>query len=397
MTKNHDDYKPGYSFPRDILFDENRMKCLFDKKWFFVGTRGDVPTPKDYFKFDLFNDSYFLLHGTDGVIRCIVNRCSHQSARLVNEQTGKMSASIVCPNHSWSYHLNSGELRHAPHMPADFASSEQGKSCGLHFIPLKEVGGMLFACLGENPPHEDLITMEQQISSYVNPYGLDKAGFKLAFHRREEVDANWLLVMINNRECCHCRRNHRGLMNMFHDASFGVIDDSYHEAHKAATARWDKLGLQWKEYPFDPHDCYKINRLPLKEGFKSLTFNGEAACKKCIGPFTEHEQSTLSLWFNPNAWIHFASDHISTNWVLPINADKCALYTSWIVHADAKEGEDYTEQQLTKVWEVTNNEDVTLVCSMTEGTKSDHYRPGPFSNDERFCRQFCNWYYEYSC
>jgi len=33
---------------------------------------------------------------------------------------------------------------------------------------------------------------------------------------------------------------------------------------------------------------------------------------------------------------------------------------------------------------------------MTDGANSEFYKPGIFSEDERHCRQFCNWYMNYS-
>ncbi|MFD2739623.1 SRPBCC family protein [Sulfitobacter aestuarii] len=48
------------------------------------------------------------------------------------------------------------------------------------------------------------------------------------------------------------------------------------------------------------------------------------------------------------------------------------------------------------MWKVTNAEDVGLCMSMSDGAKSDHYRPGPFSPDERHCVQFCDWIMKYS-
>jgi phenylpropionate dioxygenase-like ring-hydroxylating dioxygenase large terminal subunit len=47
------------------------MKQLFHNKWFFVGTRGDVPEKMNYLSFELLENSHFLIHGTDGVIRCM--------------------------------------------------------------------------------------------------------------------------------------------------------------------------------------------------------------------------------------------------------------------------------------------------------------------------------------
>ena len=90
------------------------------------------------------------------------------------------------------------------------------------------------------------------------------------------------------------------------------------------------------------------------------------------------------------------SDHIATNWVLPLDSFRCVLFTSWIVHKDAVEGVDYTEEHMTDVWRVTNGEDVALCESMSAGTRSKHYRPGPFSEDERFCTQFTDWYMKHS-
>ncbi len=144
-------YTSGFGFSQNAIFDEHRARRLLAQKWFFVGTRGDVPSPRDFFNFQLFDDQYFLLHGTDGVIRCMVNRCSHQSARLLKTDTGRCSASIVCPNHQWAYNLNDGSVRNAPGLGADYPNSADGKSRALRQIALVEIAGMLFACLGDAP------------------------------------------------------------------------------------------------------------------------------------------------------------------------------------------------------------------------------------------------------
>lgn len=390
-------YLTGFGFPQNAIFDDARAKRLLAQKWFFVGTRGDVPRKREFFNFQLFDEQYFLLHGTDGVIRCMVNRCSHQSARLIKADTGKCSASIICPNHQWAYNLNDGSVRNAPGLGADYPNSPDGKSRSLNQIPLVEVEGMLFACLGDDPDKTDLTEITNIIAPYTNSFGLEKGGYKLAHHHREVVDANWMMVMINNRECCHCNNNHKGLVNLFDPSSFnGAETPAYKELFQRAVQRWKSLGLPWEEQAFSVNDCARVARYPMKENYKSITFDGEPACKKLIGPFEEHESGTLSMWFNPNAWIHFTSDHIATNWVLPLGPNRCALYSSWIVHEDAVEGEDYDVDHLTEVWKVTNAEDVGLCRSMTEGAKSVYYRPGPFAPDERHCIQFCDWYMKYS-
>jgi len=370
-------YTSGKGFPSQVISDQNRMQTLFTKKWFFVGTRGDVSKPRDYFKFSLFNEEYFLIHGSDNKIRCIVNRCAHQSARLINSDIGRCSANIICPNHQWAYSLNGGELRHASGMSTEFHEAE-GENFSLDQVPLKEIDGMLFACLGKEPDEDDMNRAEAVLSPYTNPFKLgDINAYKLAYHHRETIDANWLLVMINNRECCHCSVNHKQLIKLFDPSSFnGSTSPVYEKLLKNSAARWNELGLAWQEDAFESNADVRVARYPMAEGFKSISFDGKPVSNKTIGPFAgrDYDESTLSFWFNPNAWIHFASDHIATNWVLPISANRCELYTSWIVDSDAIEGQDYTEDHMTEVWKVTNQEDVGL-CK-----------------NEKFCTQFCDWY-----
>ena len=49
-------YSTGSGFPQDVLFDQARAKRLFEKKWFFAGTRGDVTRTRDFLRFPLFDE-----------------------------------------------------------------------------------------------------------------------------------------------------------------------------------------------------------------------------------------------------------------------------------------------------------------------------------------------------
>jgi len=392
-------YKSGYGFPADVLADRARMERLFDKKWFFVGMRGDVARPRDFLKFQLFDEEYFLVHGQDGTIRCFVNRCAHQSARLVGEDSGRCGARIICPNHQWAFDAASGALVHASYMPDDFVGSCEAEEFTLTEIALRETGGMLFACLGNDEgktaPQDEMDRITEVIAPYMDPFVGAGHGYKQAYHHREIIDASWLIAMMNNRECCHCAQNHKQLLNLFDPSSFnGAHTPEYEARLSAAQARWNEKGLAWKEQAFDASENIRVARYPMGEGFKSQTFDGKLASRKLIGPFAgkEPDEGTLSFWLNPNCWVHFVSDHIIANWVLPLSENRTALYTSWIVHEDAIEGVDYRPDHMKDVWLTTNAEDVDLCLSMHQGAKSRHYKPGPFAPPEQFCKQFCDWY-----
>ncbi len=386
-------YRSGFGLPQEAIFDTARTDRLYTNRWFFAGTRGDVAAKRDWFRFRVLDEELFLLHGSDGVIRCFVNRCAHQSARLVHGDHGTTSARMVCPNHSWSYSITTGTLEAAAMMGPGFMDTEVAKCSQLTEVPCREVAGMVFATLGEESVLDDLDQVEAILAPYTDPFALDQGGYRLAHHHREVVPANWLMVMINNRECCHCQQNHKGLVELFDPSSFnGARSDSYDALVQRGVERWEAAGRAWSEDAFETHDAVRVARYPLREGWKSITFDGQAACTRLIGGWEDHDASTLSMWFNPNAWIHFTSDHIGTNWVLPIDSGSCVLYSSWIVRDDAIEGVDYDLDHLTEVWKVTNAEDVGLCKSMTDGARSRFYQPGPFGDDEQFCRQFCDWF-----
>jgi Rieske 2Fe-2S family protein len=67
--------------------------------------------------------------------------------------------------------------------------------------------------------------------------------------------------------------------------------------------------------------------------------------------------------------------------------------TKWLVHRDAVEGVDYTVDELTHVWAMTNDEDRRIVEENAFGIKSPAYEPGPYSElHEGGVIQFVDWY-----
>ena len=78
--------------------------------------------------------------------------------------------------------------------------------------------------------------------------------------------------------------------------------------------------------------------------------------------------------------------------VLPIGPDKSIVRTTWLVHPDAVEGEDYTIEGLTGVWQATNDQDRQLVEKAQRGVTDPGYEPGPYALVEDDVESFINWY-----
>jgi len=273
-------YKSGYGFPRDVYFDVERAKRLHHNKWFFVAMRGDLPKVRNYFQFTLFEESYFLVHGADGIIRGFVNRCAHQSAQLVKGHTGKCGARIICPNHQGAFDMANGALVKGSGMPDGFENTLEGKEVYLNQISVSEVNGMIFACLTPEASREDLDIIEKLTRPYLEAFNLSGSDYKLAFHEREIVESSWLSVMINNRECNHCAQNHKQLLQLFDASSFnGTMTPEYNALLSRSQKRWEERGLKWEEQAFTVSDQCRIARYPLADGFKSITFDGKSASK----------------------------------------------------------------------------------------------------------------------
>ncbi len=79
--------------------------------------------------------------------------------------------------------------------------------------------------------------------------------------------------------------------------------------------------------------------------------------------------------------------------VIPLSAGETLVRTKWLVHKDAVEGIDYEVENLTAVWNATNDQDRTLVEYSQRGAASSAYEPGPYSPfTEGLVEKFSAWY-----
>ncbi len=158
---------PGryYTTP-EILSEE--AERIFRKRWICVGRVETIAQPGDYIVVEIAGESVIVLKDQSGERRAFYNVCRHRGTRLCEATHGRLSETIQCPYHAWTYALD-GRLilaRDAEPLPAAFA-------------PL--VG---------------------RFARYNLP--------NLRTVRRIEYDvrANWKLVLQNYNECLHCPTIH---------------------------------------------------------------------------------------------------------------------------------------------------------------------------------------------
>ena len=386
---------PADLYTRPDVFDAD-IEVMFYQHWIFIGLECDVPEPGDVCVIDIGRTSIAILRDDNEQVRAFFNVCRHRGARLMpsgNSVVGK----LVCPYHQWTYELD-GKLVHAPHMGKEFDTSCHG----LKPVTIRSIGGLLYACLSEDPPAdiEDLATtMEPRLA----PYDIRHA--KIAHQMDLIEDGNWKLTIENNRECYHCSANHPELCVSFIDLDFGydpealdVEDRADAERHSALyaakIAEWEALGYPARavEHLRGHATNFRTQRLIIANAGESQTLDAKAACAKLLGAMTRKDLGDIHLWGH-NSWHHFMADHAITAIVIPLAPGKTLVRMKWLVHKDAVEGVDYDIDRLTAVWKATNEQDAHLVSLAHAGVSSYGYEPGSYSRfTEGQLDNFISWY-----
>lgn len=389
---------PGYSLDAPFYIDPAvfavDMSVIFGGHWLFAGTEAEVGEPGDYFTADFGPHSIFVVRADDMGLKAFHNVCRHRGARLLNDASGFV-ANIVCPYHQWTYSPDDGGLIHAE------ASPSLDKKCfNLKSLHVRSVAGLIFVCMAKNPP-TDFDEFAKHVQPYVQPHEIQNC--KVAMQKEIVEEGNWKLTIENNRECFHCTGHPELLRSTF--GLFGYTPDSvgdsrrgaydqYQTTHAECKKIWEDAVLPWEEIQRldDGPTGFRIERNPLAGPGESMTMDGRIASKRLLGQFTTPRLGRLQFHIQPNAWMHLQSDHAVTFVVLPVSEGKTIVRTTWLVHKDAVEGVDYSLDNLTKVWDATNEQDKFYVSLTQKGAQNPAYEPGPYAPQEYQVEKFCNWY-----
>ncbi|WP_417583880.1 aromatic ring-hydroxylating oxygenase subunit alpha [Nitrincola sp.] len=379
---NHSLEQPFYNDGRIYRLD---IQEIFEKEWIFAGMTCEIPTKGNFITLNIGENPIVIIRGAEGAVHAFFNVCRHRGSRLCVTEKGKV-AKLVCPYHKWTYELDGRLLFVGSDMSAQFDMTAHN----LKPVNVKVAGGYIFVCLAEQPPEFEAFTKE--LEHYLEPY--DTENLKVAVQSDIVEDANWKLVIENNRECYHCNGSHPELLNslqQFDDTDDPLATPEY----KALVARkqkdWDDMRVPYTLKYFGKRN--RMTRTPLLEGVVSMTMDGKPACKKLMGRITSPDMGSLRILHLPNSWNHWQGDHTIVFRVLPLGPQKTLVTTKWLVHKDAVEGVDYDPENMRKVWDATNDQDRVLAEENQRGINSIAYQPGPYSETFEFgVIDFINWY-----
>lgn len=377
----------GNSLEADFYHDQDilnlELKAVFEREWMFAGNSSEIPNAGDYLTTMIGKTGVIVTRTEEGELRAYQNSCRHRGSLICLESKGNANK-FVCPYHQWTYDLE-GSLQHAGDMNDSFDPTKHS----LIPVNLELMAGLIYICIADNPP--DFKNFRSQVEPYIAPHQPDNC--KVAFEMTIVEDANWKLVVENNRECYHCATAHPELT--FSLTSFAMPDDPtandfFSELMPRKAKDWDTLALPHK--PVNGGQEFRCIRLPFINDSLSMTVDGSLACRKLLGDLTDPDLGSVRMFHVPHNWNHFSSDYILHTTVNPISPSQTSVTTKWLVHKDAIEGWDYDIEHLTAVWKVTNDQDKTLAENNHKGTLAQGYRTGPYSNSEFMLVDFTNWY-----
>jgi glycine betaine monooxygenase A len=381
--------RPGRTLPRrfygDPALHEFDLENIWRREWLFAGHDCEIPIPGDYFTLQIGDDPILVVRGREGIVRAFHNTCRHRGSRICSAEKGSATR-LVCPYHNWSYELD-GRLLFARDMGASFDRAQHG----LKSVRCESVGGDIWICLAEHAP--DFKSFLTTVGPYLAPHDLSSA--KIAAESTIVENGNWKLVWENNRECYHCRANHPELCRTFPETPTvtgveGGVSDPLIAEH---WQRCEAAGLP-SRFALSPDGQWRATRMPLLRGAVSYTMSGQAAVRRSLSEhIAEPRIGSMLLFHYPSTWSHLLGDHAITFRVLPLGPKQTQLTTKWLVHRDAVEGVDYSIDDLTAVWNATNDQDRRVIEENQRGVSSPAYEPGPYSPvHEGGVIQFVEWY-----
>ncbi|MGP9642502.1 aromatic ring-hydroxylating oxygenase subunit alpha [Halomonas sp. AOP30-A1-24] len=376
--------QPFYNDARLFALD---MQEVFEKEWLFAGMTCEIPAKGNFMTLEIGDNPVVIVRGGEGQIYAFHNVCRHRGSRLCTKDKGKV-AKLVCPYHQWTYELDGRLLFAGSDMGTDFDLNQ----FGLKPVNVRTAGGFVFINLSDNPPAiDDLL---ETLEHYLEPYQMDNV--KVAVESSIIEQANWKLVIENNRECYHCNGAHPELLNSlieFDDTEDPRATDKYKDLVTRKQADWNGEQVPWRLKRFDKRN--RLTRTPLLDGVVSMTMDGKPACNKLMGRLTSPDMGSLRILHLPNSWNHFMGDHAVVFRVLPLGPQKTMVTTKWLVHKDAVEGVDYDPENMRRVWDATNDQDRQLAEENQRGINSKAYQPGPYSPTYEFgVIDFIDWYSE---
>ncbi|MCX7864347.1 MAG: aromatic ring-hydroxylating dioxygenase subunit alpha [Novosphingobium sp.] len=183
---------------------------LWMRVWQVAGRAEEIARAGDWMEYRLFDQSYILVRGRDGIIRGFVNACRHRGNAFC-EGRGN-AARFTCPYHNWSFGLD-GQCLAVARPDFDGTIEEftgfSKEQLGLIRVPVECFAGFIF--LNPDPDAPPLAEFLGEAGELLAAYRCEEM-VAHGFNVRETIACNWKVVMDAFQEGYHIQGVHPELI-----------------------------------------------------------------------------------------------------------------------------------------------------------------------------------------
>jgi Rieske 2Fe-2S family protein len=338
---------PGQYFKSPEIFAEEGER-IFAERWLCVGREEQVARPGEFFTQRIGDDSVIILRDKAGRLRAHHNVCRHRGTRLCSAASGRLSETIQCPYHAWTWTLE-GRLVGAP--SADTIEGFRKEDYPLHAVAIESWEGFLFINLSDDP--EPFAEAYAPLFGRFSRFNLStlRAGRRVEY----DVKSNWKLLFQNYSECYHCAPVHPALTKLSPPTSGenDLIDGPF-------------LG----------------GFMVINDGNGSMTMSGRA-CGLPVGELPEEDHRRVYYYsLFPNMLLSLHPDYVMYHMLWPQDPGRTLITCEWLFHPDTLTDPSFDVDDGVKFWDMTNRQDWDICERSQEGVVSRAYTPGPYSRRE---------------
>jgi Rieske 2Fe-2S family protein len=338
----------------DVDHYGSELEWFFLGLWFHAGRADEIPDPGDFVLREVAGESLIVLRGDHAEVRAFYNVCRHRGTRLIEARSGRLSSTIQCPYHAWTYDLG-GCLLAAPQM--DGVAGFEREDYPLLPIAVGIWEGQIF--LNLDPKPAPLAQQLGDLSDRFRPWDMEqlRPGKRIVY----DVAANWKLIIHNYSECLHCPGVHPALQKFSHY-------------------------LSGENEP--PAPGYLGGRMELRDGVGTLSLDGRLR-RACLPGLSACECRHVYYYaLLPNFLLSLHPDYVMTHSLWPRGVDRTQIICEWLFHPAAIARADFDPDDAFAFWDLTNRQDWHVCEQMQLGLSSRAYRPGPYSHREELLHGF---------
>jgi phenylpropionate dioxygenase-like ring-hydroxylating dioxygenase large terminal subunit len=382
--------RSGWSLEQPFYVSEDIYK--FERsgwlagQWYILAHSSELRQPGYYLVRELLGESLLLVRDEQGNARGFYNVCRHRGSRICS-QDGHRKV-FVCPYHGWTYRLD-GSLRSAAALPIAIDQT----TLGLHSIPVREFGGVIWGSL-KGEVHA-LDAVQEAFEPGLRYYGIPSA--RIAARRRYSIEGNWKLVLENFFECYHCFPAHPEYCSVMK-----WVDWTAREPADGGVG-WKEIVHKWFAEEADPDSPLKetghalpedilfgTSRMPIGNGRKTQSQDGNPVAP-LMGQQRRFDGGVCGFFVRPFASVSALNDHGMMFQITPTGVGDTEVVLTWLVDGATSDAEIDVPRMIW-LWDVTTSQDKALIERNAAGVRSRSYVPGPYSTVERVTAQFVKRY-----